>query len=216
VETPFQTLIAFLHVADLDTADVLEVRGMVAAAARSLLEDDPRLPDLQGCEEELWQGSMPLESLKRLVANWEAYEQPELVPEGVLLEQEFRRAAAELREEEWATDAYQGALRAVEAYEAGDDQALENWSRAMSERLEQAWSAYSEVPVMSDEITAETVVGHRLLKEGFQGWFDAQEMLILAVEEQGDFDEGLARAEEACRLLAAVQKLASRVSHSAA
>lgn len=216
METPFRTLIAFLHVADLETADLIQVRGMVAAAARSLLEDDPRWPEMRACEDELWQGTMPVDALGRLVANWEAYEQPAVVPDGVLLEQEFRRAASELPEQEWATDAYQGALRAIEAYEAGDDDALENWSRALSERLETAWNQYSEVPVLSEEITAETVVGHRLLKEGFQGWYDAQELLILAAEEDGDFEEGLARAEEASRLLVAVQQLASRVNHSAA
>lgn len=216
VETAFQTLIAFLHVADLETADLLEVRGLVSAATRSLLEDDPRLPDLQICEEELWQGAMPLERLQMLVSNWESYEQPETVPEGVLLEQEFRRMAAELPEQEWATDAYHGALRAIEAFEAGDDDALENWSRALSQRLDSAWAGYSDVPLMPEEVTAETVVGHRLLKEGFQGWFDAQELLILTAEQGGDFGEGLVRAEEASRLLVAVQKLAFRVSHSAA
>ena len=213
--TPFQVLIAWLHVTVLEDAEPMQVRPLVSAALHSLLEDDPRFSDLKACEDQLWEGVVPVEALRQLVEDWQEYEPLQDTPEGVLLEQEFRRLAQELPTKDWVTDAYRGALEAVNAYEDGQDDAIEQWTLTMTGRLEAAWSSYSSATLTEAEITAETVVGHRLLKEGIQGWYDAQEMLVEAVDQGLDFDDGLACAEEASRLLVVVQRLASRVKHAA-
>jgi hypothetical protein len=215
VANTFETLLSWIHVTNLENADLMEARALVGAALDELEDEDPRLPDLEACEDLLWQGSLPAQHLQGIADKWNNYQREATVPEGVLLEQEFRSIANTLKPKEWVTSAYQEALDAADDYEDGDDQSLVRFSDKMTKRLESAWETYSNIALLPEEITAESVVGHRLLLEGIQCWYDALEMLVQFSEQGLDLDEALSRAEEANRLLVAVEKLASRADHAA-
>lgn len=210
-------LIARLREMTLEEADPDEVRLLV----RSALDAFPRppLPDdllslsylLQGVERACEEGRVPVDQLRLILALMpEAEETP-----GEELERHLREVAAELPESDWYTETYDQVARAVEAWQAGDAMPLLQAMDEVQARLEASWEPYYHSPIAAEEITAETVVGHRLLLEGVQGWFDALECLRLASDGQMDWEEALAPAEAANRLLVAVQKLAVLMERSA-
>jgi len=85
----------------------------------------------------------------------------------------------------------------------------------MRARLVEAWVPYVETPVLDAEVTAETVVGHRLLQDGIEGWLHALDQMERAENGEMSFDDALATAEKANRLLVATQRLAHRVAEEA-
>jgi hypothetical protein len=216
----FQTLIEWIHVSDLEDAELEQVRPLVRAALESLTdEEDPRREPLQQLEELCWEGAVPAEELRRLAADFEDFEEPNdeaLLSEGERLELEFRRLAEEMPSEDWYTVNYKRVLQAVNQCKRGEPGPLERAVIDLGELFEKAWEPYSTTAIAPEEITAETVVGHRLLQEGIQGWFDALEQLELAMNGECEFDEALETAEMANRLCVAVQKLALRVRQEAA
>lgn len=123
------------------------------------------------------------------------------------LEKELRTLAADLCETEWQTSAIWELEEAlVDFEESGDEETLLGFLEERRNVLERAQHAYSQTPVLSEEVTAETVVGHRLLAEGIQGWLSAVDCLT-----SGEWDRGLREAENGNRLLVAVQRLHRRV-----
>lgn len=221
----FKTLIEWIHVSDLEDAELEQVRPLVRSALDSLTEeDDPRREVLQNVEALCWEGAVPAEELRALAEEWQGFateselaqlDEESQLPEGERLELEFRRLAEEMPTEDWFTVNYQHVLKAVNSCKKGDPAPLEQAIAELGELFENAWGPYSTTPITPEEITAETVVGHRLLQEGIQGWFDALEQLELAMCGEGDFDEALETAEVANRLCVAVQKLALRVRQEA-
>lgn len=217
----FRTLIEWIHVSDLEDAELEQVRPLVRSALDSLTqEDDPRREALVNVENLCWEGAVPAEELRALAQEFEDFvdgelDEESLLPEGERLELEFRRLAESLEPEDWYTTNYQLVLKAVNSCKKGDPAPLEQAIADLGELFENAWGPYSTTPITPEEITAETVVGHRLLQEGIQGWFDALEQLELSMCGEGDFDEALETAEIANRLCVAVQKLALRVKQEA-
>ena len=216
----FRTLIEWIHVSDLEDADLEQLRPLVRAALDSLTEeDDPRRAALQELEELSWEGAVPAAELRQLAADFENYEEPDpesLLSDGERLELEFRRLAEDLPTEDWYTTNYQRVLKGVNQSKKGNPAPLEAAIVELGELFERAWEPYSTTAIAPDEVTAETVVGHRLLQEGLQGWFDALEQLELAMSGECEYDDALDTAEQANRLCVAVQKLALRVRQEAA
>lgn len=126
-----------------------------------------------------------------------------------LLEEEFRQLAEELPEEQWRTSHYLELIRQLD--ESDEPQLLDFLERRRSQLL-QSLQGYRQNQVMDQEVTAETVAGHRLLEEGIQGWLQGVEMLMEAIPSDGDCEPALERIEESNRLLVSVQRLHQRVA----
>ena len=193
-------------------------RGLVRVALEDLYEDDPRGDVLEPILKILWEGIIPVDALKALAEEWEHYvspgeegqEQP-VISDGELLDQEFRQLAAQMPQEDWHTTFYESALAAVDEFEAGNEEAFWVALADMRDRLDQAWSPYSQCAVVEKEVTAETVVGHRMLQDGVENWFQALDELERAAQGEIPFEDGLTRGEQANRLLVAVKRLNQRV-----
>ena len=110
----------------------------------------------------------------------------------------------------WRTSNYAKIARGVESAEQGTLEPLEEAIDEMRAILVEAWAPYLEMPLSRNEIVAESVVGHRLLVEGFRGWASALDLLDAAIDGEVPYSTGLAKLEEANRLLMAVQFLAKR------
>lgn len=193
------TLLSWVRVSDLEQADVPAVLALVRDALRELEPDEQAAEALQAIEEQLLAGHVPVWELQRFAQDFDVAS-PQF-SECEQLESEFRRIAAELPEEEWRTPR----IGEIEAWLDGAEVDLE----AIRATVLSSWNRYQQTPLSADEVTAETVVGHRLLLEGLEGWLEALD--ALEAEEEG----ALEQAEAANRLLVAVQKLHQRVAAQA-
>lgn len=124
-------------------------------------------------------------------------------------EQEFRELARQLPDEQWKTSQYLELIRQLD--ESDEEQLLDYLERRRLQLL-QSLESYRGNPVLPQEVTAETVAGHRLLVEGIEGWLDGVEMLLEAIPEDGDCEPALDRIEDSNRLLISVQRLHQRVA----
>lgn len=167
--------------------------------------------DLEPIYQHLRDGGIPTAALSAYYEKYAHLLQQKTVASGTALEKELRKLASDLDEEEWCTHAYLAFERGVEAFENGDSAPLSKVIKDMELTLEQAWEPYYQAPIMDYEIKAESVVGHLLLKEGVQEWYSALELARLAAKGKEDWDEALAAAEYANRLLVAVQKFEARL-----
>lgn len=208
-----QSLLAYLRATPLDEVDPTETRLLV----RSLLGDLPQpVPQdlldlahrLERIEDAMSTGGDATEDLAALVR---AFDEPQAASPGEQLEQWVREVAAGLSRDEWYTETYASVEAAAADHQEGNPEPLERVLQEVASRLEGAWEPYYHAPVAAEEVTAETVVGHRILLEGVQGWFDALEALRLAAAGEFSWDEALAQAEAANRLLVAVPRLARQV-----
>ncbi|MFA5508134.1 MAG: hypothetical protein WC314_13890 [Vulcanimicrobiota bacterium] len=99
--------------------------------------------------------------------------------------------------------------RALEALEQRRTSVVLRWVDLVEERLLEVWNRYERTPLVSDEVTAETVLGHRFLDHGVEGWLD---VLAGLREKAGGATVSrstlLEEALEAQRNLLAVQRIA--------
>ncbi len=122
---------------------------------------------------------------------------------GVVLESTYRERAGALLDEELDTELWVDLHDAVDFANQGDFDSALDWLEETQARFQAVWNSYeTNTRVYEDEITAESVVGHSLLKEGVGHWLAALELLG-----EGDLDEVLVRAEAGQRLLVFVQIL---------
>lgn len=206
-----EDLLSFIEVADLDLAKARSVLGIVQCALDECSEDDPRYPYLVAIEEELLAGSVPTERLLTFAARF-----PRTVPAREDLESEFRAMASEFDEAEWRTAAFLDLENALLDFEEGGE--LEELLAVLSSRevkIQAALQGYRETSMMPEEVTAETVTGHRLLCAGLESWLVGLAALAEAARNSEPWDEGLEHAETGNRLLLAVQRLNQRVASQA-
>ena len=94
-------------------------------------------------------------------------------PEGVLghfpadvqrLEQEFRNLALALPSLDWHSRSYGRLLKVLDQLESGSVDAFYEYLDSKRQLLDEAWARYAQTPVLHSEVTAESVVGHRLLQ----------------------------------------------------
>jgi hypothetical protein len=115
------------------------------------------------------------------------------------LEHELRTRAATLNEHDWKTQAVWQLSDALWTGQA------HYYAREMWERLDSVEDGYASFLVCPQEVTCESVVGHRLLLEGLDAWREALEML-----EQRPAG-ALKMAEYGNRILVTVQRYASQL-----
>ena len=171
---------------------------------------------MKAIESTLWEGVIPVDELRQFALESERLHPEEREPSDVeRLEGEFRAVAAGLDDEDWATPGYLEIERAVQAFEEGGaPEELMAALETMRARLDAAWLDYSRTPVEEHEVAAESVVGHRLLQEGFELWFQSLEELEQALAQGSTFDPGLQTAENANRLLVTIERLRDRVQQA--
>jgi hypothetical protein len=175
------------------------------AAEQLELDDsiDPRLTDelaetLAEAEEAITSGRNSAPALNRLVSLYHRNQ------EGKPLEQRWREKAAGLGLVQLETRTWDDLHKALDAAEAGRLSLVGRWIDKVEETFLATWDGYEQSDVLEEEITAESVLGHRLLREGVEAWLEA---LALFRDTLGNLDRAgiLALAEEGQRLLIVVQ-----------
>jgi hypothetical protein len=210
----YQALVGWLEVANLDDYTSEQIGNALLAG----LEDSEVFgPDFEAELSELHQlcaeGCVPRD---RILALPFRFSLEEFEPDGVRLERELREMAAGLPEASWKTGNYLRLESGVKLAEQGASEALEEAIDDMRETLVLAWNPYLQLPISQSEIVAESVVGHRLLVEGFQGWTHALDFLDAALDGEIPYATALAKVAQANRILVSVQVLARRTEASAA
>ncbi len=195
------TLLTWLRISQLETTEPEPVLELVQAALDEVDEEHPAYAWLVSLEVDLEDGKLPLSRLERFRERFS--EAPKTLDDCAELEARYRRLAEDLTAAEWRTRRLERVFRWLE----GEPEDLE----AIREAIFTAWEQYQGVSLTADEITAETVVGHRLLLDGLERWLEALDGLATAgtaAEEQ----EALGKAIYANRLLVAVQRLHQEVA----
>ncbi len=193
----YQQLLAWVQVGQLKDSKATEVLELVEAALDELSEDDSRYDALVDIEEELLEGEVPVDLLQALVKDRSSSEQVEDV---VRLEREYRAIAAAYTEEQWQSNFY---LDLEHHLEESDDDELLEFVDSLRDRLTRVWKKYEADYSGLSEHSAETVVGHTFMKEGYETWMKA----LRLVDADADDEEILETAEAAVRLLIAVGQL---------
>ncbi len=117
-----------------------------------------------------------------------------------VIEEELRDSAWELYGETWKTPLYLDLVQATEYADKGSWDDFEELLQAISDKLEQEWSVYESLNLSPEEITQETLIGHRLLLEGLETWSLALDDIVRTAESKKPWDAALRTAEQASRL----------------
>lgn len=127
------------------------------------------------------------------------------------VEARWRVRSGLLSDEELDTDLWYDLYDAVEALEEGDRESTLAWSQEVFTQFMGVWQDYeSNTPVFDEEITQESILGHKFLKEGLAFWLEAlQELQSVSP----DLDQVWEKAENGQRLLVAVQILEEELSN---
>lgn len=193
----YPQLLAWIEIGQLEDSRPEQVLELVQAALDELDEDDPRYDALVDIEDELVEGEVPVELLRALSSGQTLSSG---VDDAARLEGEYRALAAGYTPDQWQSNFYLELERHLE--ESSDDELLD-FADSLRERLTQVWTRYEADYQGLSEQSAETVVGHTFMKEGYEGWMKALDL----VEAEADGDEILDAAEAAVRILIAVGQL---------
>jgi hypothetical protein len=205
----FHDLLEWIRSPGLSESDPQRGRHLVKAARAEIDEGDPRDDLLYEIEVELYGGKVPVALLRELDERY-----GEELPYGNRLEIEYRRLAMELPESEWLTTFYAQAQDAVKFARDGQPDRFHTITQEMHEAIVKAWEPYAKTSLTEEDVTAETVVGHLLLRDGVEGWLEALDQLERAFDGEGTYEEGLSTAERANRLMVAMQMLSQKVQES--
>ena len=208
----FADLITWARQPNLSESDPKQGRLLVKAARSGLDEGDPRDDLLYDIEVELYEGKIPVALLRELEERFGDADQG--LPYGNRLEIEYRRLAANLPEAEWVTTFYAQARQAAELAKAGQSEQFLANIHEMHEVIVKAWEPYARTSLTEEDVTAETVVGHLLLRDGVEGWLEALDQLERASREEMTYEEALATGEKANRLMISVQRLTQKINDS--
>lgn len=185
-----EEFLAWLLVTDRERLDLHELRS-VAAQVEVKDDEDPEFQDaLQALHHD------PEFELTEAFQWPEQFSTREWVDDVTRLQEEMLSLAESLERSKWYTES----LVELEEALAEDDEALVD---ELEERLLHSWETYAAMPVLPSEATAETVVGHAFLKQGFGYWMDALDC-FRAGESQ---DDVLWLAEQGNRYLVTVQQI---------
>ena len=122
------------------------------------------------------------------------------------LEQQWRDRAATLGTAQLETPLWLDLWAALEAVAMGRTRAVSRWVELAEESFLSVWEEYEAGDLLESEITAESVLGHLLLREGIEDWLDALALLRDGLEcSDIHRDDILRLAESGQRLLIAVQ-----------
>ena len=194
----YQQLLAWIQVAQLETSSSSDVLEFVEAALDEIPEDDARHDALLDIEDRLLEGEVPVELLQSLLSDV-AGEMP--VDDVERIEREYRAIATAYLPEQWRSNFY---LDLEFHLAESEDEELVDYVDSLRERLTNIWEKYSADYESITTTSAETVVGHRLMKDGYETWMRA---LDLVDDDDAEDEEILETAEAAVRLLIAVGQL---------
>lgn len=212
----FRSLIQWLQVTDLDLAHHEQALAMVEAALEDLDEQEDEdsfeaLRTLVPIYNGLLKGSLPADGLREYGERHLEVLREGGEPYGVLLERELRQMAQDLAEPEWRTSSYEKIAWGIDEFLEGRPEPLAQAVAELEAVMEEAWEPYYHTPVADSEVTAESVVGHRILMDGIQGWIDALTATRSAAYGEATWEDAVQAAEQANRLLVAVQKFSERI-----
>lgn len=197
--------------AQLEMVDraVLELRGRpLSRADRVILTHLVAIIELlneeQPVDEELEQFLVDYGHLR----HQNEYEQK---PAADWLESDLETTAKRLPKWEWQTELYADFARVAEEVLTGGGETAEVKLDEVEQRVLRVWKSYGEVGIEESELTAESIAGHRFLKRGVTEWLEALNCLRSAMDGEDDLEVALEHAEEANRLLVAVQKFGERI-----
>jgi hypothetical protein len=176
------------------------------SAASQLESDDSidaRLTDelaesLAEAEEAIMTGYNCAPALRRLVSLY--YRNQQSKP----LETLWREKAANLGLVQLETRTWDDLHKALDAAAQGRSALVARWIDKVEETFLAVWESYQQSDILEEEVTAESVLGHRLLREGVEGWLEALSQFrdtLTAVDRAAV----LAQAEVGQRLLMVVQ-----------
>ena len=129
------------------------------------------------------------------------------------LETLWREKAAALGAVQLDTPTWDDLHKALDAADAGRLSLVARWIDKVEETFLAAWEGYEGSDILEDEVTAESVLGHRLLREGIEGWLEALadfRQTLGAVDSR----DILAKAEAGQRLLLVVQVIEQEAQDS--
>jgi hypothetical protein len=192
----FQQLLSWLEITELDDRKASEVLGLVEAALDELSEEDAPYEALLEIEEELLEGHIPVPLLRALRSTSVA----ESLDDVERLEREYRALAKAYSPAQWRTKFY---LDLEKHLAEADEHLLLGGVDDLRERITAAWQQYLADYSSITTVSTETLVGHRLMEAGYEGWIKALDM----VESEAEDEEILQAAESAVRLLVAVGQL---------
>jgi hypothetical protein len=206
VISAFQNLIHWLNytgLEDLETEDIRKMLGEAVAELQSAQTEEEREAFfvVHSVLTQLDNQQDPLPGLRFMAERYRRVAEMEDEPHGTALERKVRELASQLTGDAWKAGAYRVLEQALLDESTAIDETIDELDRVLSD----AWEPYLSTRVTDEEITAETVVGHQVLRDGFSFWFQALDEVELAMTEGRGFDEALALAEEGNRLLVAVQ-----------
>ncbi|MCA9778700.1 MAG: hypothetical protein KC800_18355 [Candidatus Eremiobacteraeota bacterium] len=207
----FSDLLHWLEFAQLEIAERSDIQKMLTEALDELKsgrteEHREALFVVHTVLTQLKSDQDPLPGLRFLADRYRRVADKSEEPFGLRLERELREKASALSVAEWCVGAYPVLDEGIQYFVDGFPERLEQALAELDQLLVSAWEPYAGMSVTEEEVTAETVVGHRLLKEGFDQWFKALDEAELAAGQEGCFEQALSLAEEGNRLLVAFQQ----------
>lgn len=176
---------------DLNQLDADAVLERVTLVLENLQESDPRYAWMAVIEDKLLDGVFPKDRLLALADRF---------PGEQSLEGRLRQRAGQASPSQWETESILRLRDLLEGWDR-DPSALQSYLAWMQERLVQFWVEYE--PTEADTSVNELEkVAAQLLREAYGKWQSALQQVG-----QGDFEEGLALAISANRLLVALHDL---------
>ncbi len=125
--------------------------------------------------------------------------------QGLALETVWREKAQNLGLAQLETTTWEDLHKALDAAAAGRGTLAAKWIDLVEEKFLSTWESYEGSDVLEREVTAESVLGHRFLQEGLEGWLASLDTFRDGLSTGVDRSEVLSLAEEGQRLLMTVQ-----------
>lgn len=184
----FVQFLSWLTQVDLQKVDIDALLTRVSDVLENLPEEDPRFAWMAAIEDKLLDGEIPLDRLRSL---------GERFPCQASLEDRLRSLVYGRRVDGPALQELRQAIR----QHPSQPQLLSELVSDLQRQLGEFWEEYQSEPSHQDNEEA-VATGHRLLEEAIQHWTQG-----LSLISRGEFESGLERAQQAYRLLQAVQTL---------
>lgn len=199
--------------ADLALAVEIVVGALEEAPEESLSDEEfAILEALAEAQRALNSGTLPKEQLlafRRLFDGGLSLPRPAVE----LLEQELREIAAGIAKERWTSETFSRFEAAIENFlDGGEESELWDVVEDIERLLMSVSDRYENTDILAHEVTAESLVVHRLLVEALESWGSA--LAMFQQEEEPQWDDILALAEHGNRLMVAVQIFQGRLKNA--
>lgn len=89
------------------------------------------------------------------------------------IEEVWLKRADNLSEAEICTEVFSDLQLALKAAKMGRTALVHRWLEHTEARFLSVWEEYERGDVLDEEVTTESILGHRFLLEGVEGWLDA-------------------------------------------